>query len=103
MDMGNVWNISPGNPQPETYFKLKELGKQIAIGAGMGFRFDVQFFVFRFDLGLKIKDPQFKGSEQWVISKFLNGASDFKNNYYLTHNPDRYRFMQYNFGIGMPF
>jgi outer membrane protein assembly factor BamA len=103
VDMGNVWNISPGNPQPETYFKLKELGKQIAIGAGMGFRFDVQFFVFRFDLGLKIKDPQFKGSEQWVIGKFLNGASDFKNNYYLTHNPDRYRFMQYNFGIGMPF
>jgi outer membrane protein insertion porin family len=103
VDMGNVWNISPGNPQPETYFKLKKLGQQIAIGTGVGFRYDVQFFVFRFDLGLKLKDPQFVGSEQWVISKYLSGGKAFKDNYYATHEPDSYRFMQYNFGIGMPF
>jgi outer membrane protein insertion porin family len=103
VDMGNVWNISPGNPQPETYFKLDKLGKQIAIGTGMGFRYDVQFFVFRFDLGLKIKDPQFEGSEQWVIGKFLSGGRAFKDNFKITNAPDRYRFMQYNFGIGLPF
>ena len=103
VDMGNVWNISPNNPRPETYFDFKRLGQQIAVGTGVGFRFDVQFFVFRFDLGLKVKDPQFDASEQWVISKFLSGAKEFKANYALTHNPDRYRFMQYNFGIGMPF
>lgn len=103
IDMGNVWNISPGNPQPETYFDFKNLGKQIAIGTGLGFRYDVDFFVFRFDLGLKVKDPQFLGSDQWVIKQFISGGKDFKANYYLTHNPDRYRFMQYNFGIGMPF
>lgn len=103
VDMGNVWNISPGNPQPETYFDFKNLGKQVAIGTGLGFRYDVDFFVFRFDLGLKVKDPQFNGADQWVIKQFINGGSEFKANYYLTHNPDRYRFMQYNFGIGMPF
>lgn len=103
VDMGNVWNISPNNPQPETYFNFKKLGDQIAIGTGLGFRFDVQFFVFRFDLGLKVKDPQFEGSEQWVISKFLGGSKNFKANYELSHSPERYRFMQYNFGIGMPF
>ena len=103
VDMGNVWNISPDNPQPETYFKLDQLGKQIAIGTGVGFRYDVQFFVFRFDLGLKVKDPQFEGSEQWVISKFISGGRAFKDNYKITNAPDRYRFMQYNFGIGLPF
>lgn len=103
VDMGNIWNISAGNPQPETYFKLDQLGKQIAIGTGLGFRYDVEFFVFRFDLGLKIKDPQFLGSEQWVINKFLQGGKTFKSNYEITHNPDTYRFMQYNFGIGFPF
>jgi len=103
VDMGNVWNISPNNPAPETYFNFKKLGEQIAIGTGLGFRFDVQFFVFRFDLGLKVKDPQFEGSEQWVIGKFIRGSKDFKANYELTHSPERYRFMQYNFGIGMPF
>ncbi|RZL39244.1 MAG: hypothetical protein EOO96_01095 [Pedobacter sp.] len=103
VDMGNVWNISPNNPRPETYFDFKRLGQQIAVGTGLGFRFDVQFFVFRFDLGLKVKDPQFDGSEQWVISKFFSGAKAFKANYEATHSPERYRFMQYNFGIGMPF
>jgi outer membrane protein insertion porin family len=103
IDAGNVWNISPNNPQPETYFNFKKLGQQIAIGTGFGFRYDVQFFVFRFDLGLKVKDPQFSGSEQWVIAKYLNGAKAFKANYLAGHDPDRYRFMQYNFGIGMPF
>ncbi len=103
LDAGNIWNIAPGNPQPQTYFKLDQLGNQIALGTGLGFRYDVQFFVFRFDVGLKLKDPQFAPSEQWVISKFFSGGKTFKANYLATHSPDRYRFVQYNFGIGMPF
>lgn len=103
LDAGNVWNVAPGNPQPQTYFKFDKLADQIALGTGLGFRYDVQFFVFRFDVGLKIKDPQFVGGEQWVIGKFINGGKAFKSNYFVTHSPDRYRFLQYNFGIGMPF
>lgn len=103
LDGGNIWNISPSNPQPLTYFKFDKLGEQIALGTGLGFRYDVQFFVFRFDIGLKLKDPQFVGDEQWVITKFINGGKSFKANYEITHSPDRYRFLQYNFGIGMPF
>lgn len=103
VDAGNIWNIAPGNPQPETYFKFDELDKQIALGTGLGFRYDVQFFIFRFDIGLKLKDPQFKGGEQWVINKYLNGGKAFKESYRMTHSPDRYRFVQYNFGIGLPF
>ncbi|RWU10041.1 translocation and assembly module lipoprotein TamL [Pedobacter chitinilyticus] len=103
LDAGNIWNIASGNLQPQTYFKLDQLGNQIALGTGLGFRYDVQFFVFRFDVGLKLKDPQFAPSEQWVISKFFSGGKTFKANYLATHSPDRYRFVQYNFGIGMPF
>ena len=103
VDMGNVWNISPNNPQPETYFDFKRLGQQIAIGTGFGLRYDVQFFVFRFDLGIKVKDPQFNGTDQWVIGEYLRGAKNFKTRYFASHSPDTYRFMQYNFGIGMPF
>lgn len=103
IDAGNIWNISANNTRPETYFKFDKLGEQIALGTGLGFRYDVQFFVFRFDVGLKLKDPQFVGEEQWVIGKFINGGKNFKAAYYTTHSPDRYRFMQYNFGIGMPF
>ncbi|MGN8057550.1 BamA/TamA family outer membrane protein [Pedobacter sp. 22163] len=111
VDAGNIWNIRRGesitleNPELDelTVFKLSKMAKQIAIGTGVGLRYDVQYFVFRFDVGLKLKDPQFIGSDQWVISKFLSGARDFKNSYNATHGPDTYRFLQYNFGIGMPF
>lgn len=103
LDAGNVWNISSGNPQPETYFDFKNLGNQLGVGTGMGFRYDLQYFVFRFDIGLKLRDPQFQGSEQWVISKFFSGGKEFKENYKLGNSPDTYRFLQYNFGIGLPF
>lgn len=103
LDMGNVWNISRNNEYTETLFDFSKLGKQIAIGTGTGFRYDVQYFVFRFDIGLKLKDPQFEGSDQWVINKVFSGGKAFKDAYYDTHKPDRYRFVQYNFGIGMPF
>ena len=102
IDAGNVWNVT-ANRTSSTYFDFSKLGSQIGIGTGAGFRYDVQYFVFRFDVGLKLKDPQFQRGEQWVIGKYLRGAKDFKDQYYITHSPERYRFVQYNFGIGMPF
>ncbi len=106
VDMGNVWNITNNADDSDTelkMFNLSKLAQQIAIGTGLGFRYDVQYFVFRFDIGLKLKDPQFTGGDQWVIKKFFSGGKDFKEAYNSTHGPDTYRFLQYNFGIGMPF
>lgn len=104
LDAGNVWNASSkSSSYSETYFDFSKLGKQIALGSGFGFRYDVQYFVFRFDIGLKLKDPQFRGTDQWVIGKFLSGGKDFRDAYDQANSPDRYRFVQYNFGIGMPF
>jgi outer membrane protein insertion porin family len=101
LDAGNVWNINSDNNQPETTFKLGQLGNQI--GIGIGFRYDVDFFVFRFDVGLKLKDPQFDAGDQWVIKKYFSGGQQFKDDYFSTHSPEGYRFVQYNFGIGLPF
>ncbi|RZJ78125.1 MAG: hypothetical protein EOO47_14780, partial [Flavobacterium sp.] len=103
VDFGNVWNLSNNGLQTNSKIDFENFHKQIAIGTGTGLRWDLQFFVFRFDLGLKLKDPQFVGAEQWVIGKFLSGGRDFKRAYALTNGPDVYRFLQYNFGIGMPF
>ncbi|RZK36827.1 MAG: hypothetical protein EOO90_26595, partial [Pedobacter sp.] len=107
----NIWNVRMGESISQqvseldelTVFKLSKLASQIAVGTGFGLRYDVQYFVFRFDVGIKLKDPQFIGDEQWVISKLFSGGRDFKNQYNATHAPDTYRFVQYNFGIGMPF
>jgi len=103
LDAGNVWNISSGNSQPETYFDFKNLGNQLGVGTGMGLRYDLQYFVFRFDVGLKLRDPQFAPADQWVIGKMFNGTRQFKKEYEERNSPDGYHFFQYNFGIGLPF
>ena len=107
VDFGNVWRKKSQasmieNPGGEFEFN-KFLG-QLAIGTGAGLRFDLNYFVFRFDVGVKVKDPQFKGSDQYVIKYLFNKSLiEFKNQYKITHYPDVYRLVQYNFGIGMPF
>ncbi len=107
VDFGNVWRKGSQaamieNPGGE--FKFNKFLGQLAVGTGAGLRFDLNYFVFRFDLGIKVKDPQFTGSDQYVL-KYLFGKDrkEFKERYEITNFPDEYRFVQYNFGIGMPF
>ena len=107
VDFGNVWRKKSAasmieNPGGEFQFN-KFLG-QLAVGTGAGLRFDLNYFVFRFDVGVKVKDPQFKGSDQYVIKYLLSkDRNEFKDRYKITNYPDVYRLVQYNFGIGMPF
>jgi outer membrane protein insertion porin family len=58
-DMGNIWNLTPYDKTlvPYNLSNLDRIWNDIAIGAGYGIRFDFDFFLLRFDLGLKIKDP----------------------------------------------
>ncbi len=102
IDMGNIWRLRNNELNENGTIKFDKLFSQIAIGTGFGLRFDMDYFVIRLDAGLKVKDPQFNGSDQWVI-RHLFDSKEFKNNYYQSHKPDRYSFIQYNFGIGLPF
>jgi outer membrane protein assembly factor BamA len=101
-DFGNIWRKEEFIENPGGEFKFNQFLGQLAIGIGAGLRFDYNYFVFRLDAGIKVKDPQFNGSDQYVI-KHLFDRKQFKEDFALSHWPDRYRFIQYNFGIGMPF
>ncbi len=105
MDAGNIWRIHKTSENPNGEFKFNNILQSSAIGIGTGLRFDVNYFVFRLDAAFKFKDPQFNGSEQWVLinhgNELLHSGS-FKNAY-LQANGESYAFMQLNFGIGMPF
>lgn len=101
-DFGNIWRSSDFEENPGGQFKFNKFLSQLAVGIGAGLRFDYNYFVFRLDAGIKVKDPQFNGSDQYVIKHLFN-KREFKDNFKITHRPDIYRFVQYNFGIGMPF
>ncbi len=106
VDYGNIWQLRKQDQQAARAIKLNDLWSQTAIGIGLGLRFDVSFFIFRLDAGVKLKDPQFKGSNQWVSKYWFNKSErkDFLNTYEnVTNTPDKYSFTQVQFGIGMPF
>ena len=101
-DFGNIWRIRENELNPGGEFHVDKFLGQLALGAGAGLRFDLDYFVVRLDAGIKVRDPQFDGTKRWVISEFFNNRA-FKERYRVTNAPDRYNFIQYNFGIGMPF
>lgn len=104
IDFGNVWQIRDNGLQGGQ-IKFNKLFDQTAIGMGFGLRFDVSFFVFRLDAGLKFKDPQFIGDDQYVVKYWFDraGKRALKNSYAITNAPDKYSISQIQFGIGMPF
>ncbi|WP_299588822.1 BamA/TamA family outer membrane protein [Mucilaginibacter sp.] len=106
IDAGNVWRLHKQPDQPNSEFRLDNILQSTAIGIGTGLRFDLAFFVFRLDAAFKFKDPQFTGSDSWVLINHFNElfkSGTFKANYKATNSGDTYNFMQLNFGIGMPF
>jgi outer membrane protein assembly factor BamA len=66
IDAGNIWTIKDYEDQPGGVFKFNEFYKQIAASYGLGLRLDFDFFLLRFDVGMKAHNPA-KGQEEWPL------------------------------------
>lgn len=85
-DLGNVWLLKENEYIPGGKFRFDRLFKSMGLDAGMGFRFDFSFFIFRVDGGIPIYNPGHKeGNRLFRFSKF------------------QMRDVNWNFGIGYPF
>lgn len=83
-DAGNIWNVFDNETNPDAIFSgFSSLG-DIALGTGLGLRYDFTYFVFRLDVGFKTYNPAKVGSDRWF---------------------DGYSFKQavFNIGINYPF
>jgi len=87
-DMGNIWAISKEDDRPGALFKFNKFFDDLAIGTGIGLRFDFSFFIFRADLGIKMRDPGAPEDAKWV---------PFGRHY------NWHRDMTLQIGIGYPF
>lgn len=81
-DAGNIWNVFD-NVEDETYtFNGFQSLQDIALGTGIGFRYDFSFFVFRIDLGYKTYNPAKEMSERWFRDlNFSRTVLNFGINY----------------------
>lgn len=88
VDAGNIWTYNSDDNRPGTQFSLVEkrkpetgelqarpFYKDIAIGTGMGLRFDLQFVIARLDLGMKLRDPRL--NEGWILGRRPYRSNDF--------------------------
>lgn len=85
VDAGNIWQWRSLSDNDDGVFKLTSFADQIAIGAGLGLRFDFTFFVLRLDGAVQVKDPSKDAGERW------------------TWRANEIRDITFNFGIGYPF
>lgn len=76
LDAGNVWLLRNDPARPGGTLTLSDLPKQIALGTGVGLRYDLDFLVFRLDLGVALHDPYDTGkSGYYNIPKFSDGLA----------------------------
>ncbi len=84
-DIGNVWLLNPSDQYPGGEIQLANLHRQIAVGTGVGLRFNLSIATLRLDFAIPLLDPGYSESLSW--------------------RPPHWRFNQIvtNFGINYPF
>jgi outer membrane protein assembly factor BamA len=77
LDAGNIWAINIKDNRPGAQFEIDKFYKQLAFGTGTGFRFDFSYFIFRLDLGMKLREPANNFGDGWIIGSRPYKLDDF--------------------------
>lgn len=87
IDAGNIWTLRKYDEQPGGQFRFDSFYKQIAVAYGLGLRLNFNYFILRFDMGMKAINPAYETKEEhWAIV-----------------NPDFSRDFAFHFAVGLPF
>ena len=85
LDCCNIWLLREDPDRPGGRLKAGHFFKDLALGTGFGFRYDMDFLVIRFDVGIGLHLPYETGkSGYYNLPRFKDG-------------------MGYHFAIGYPF
>ena len=87
IDAGNIWTLRNYEEQQGGQFKIGEFYKQLAFAYGLGLRLNFNYFILRFDAGMKAINPVY---------------DDFKE-HYAFFNPNFKRDFTFHFAVGLPF
>lgn len=87
IDAGNIWTLREYEEQPGGQFKLSDFWNQIAASYGLGFRFNFDYFIVRFDMGMKAVNPAYNNSKEHFPIAYPRLSRDFA----------------FHFAVGLPF
>lgn len=89
VDAGNIWSLRPNPAKPGGEFQFSDFASEIAVGGGVGARLNFDFFLVRFDLGMRMKDPGLPVGQRWYFERADKDSVG--------------RLLNLNLGIGYPF
>lgn len=87
IDAGNIWTLREYAEQPGGQFRFNRFFQQIAAAYGLGLRLNFNYFILRFDAGMKAIDPAY---------------STGRAHYPIVH-PNFGRDFTFHFAVGLPF
>jgi len=91
-DAGNIWLMNEDEQRPGGKFNFDTFYKELAVGAGLGLRIDVDFFVIRFDLAFPLRSPSLPEDDRWLFNDVNFGEKSWRRDNLLL-----------NIAIGYPF
>lgn len=68
IDAGNIWLLSKDEERPNAEINASRFWQDVAIGVGVGLRLDFNFFLIRFDLAAKLKDPATESPKKFDLN-----------------------------------
>ena len=87
VDAGNIWTLRAYEEQPGGQFRLGSFYEQIAVAYGVGVRLNFNYFILRFDMGMKAINPAYITQQE----------------HYAIFHPDFSRDFSFHFAVGLPF
>ena len=87
VDAGNIWTLRNYAEQPGGQFRFNSFYRQIALAYGLGLRLNFDYFILRFDLGMKAVNPAYETSREHYPLLYPNFKRDFA----------------FHFAVGLPF
>lgn len=91
VDAGNVWMAKDEYIYGSGVLFSKSFLKELAVGGGIGLRFDFSFVIFRLDIATPFRKPWLEGKDRWVIDDFSLKKAYRKEN------------LIWNIAVGLPF
>ena len=88
VDAGNIWTFREYEGQEGGQFKFNRLLNDLAVSYGLGLRLNFDYFILRFDLGMKAINPAYE--------------IDSSAHYSIVH-PNLSRDLAFHFAVGLPF